>query len=192
MRLLVLTATVSVALLTGAVAAREGVRQVPGTSGTVPAPTRAETAAPRPAAAEPTAPASTAPAQSSVDRGALQVTVNRAKVIRLPERAQTVIIGNPAIADLSLQKNGIVVVTGKSYGSTNLIALDGAGQMLAESLVNVVAQTDGLVVVQRAFERFSYSCNPNCQPSVNLGDNKNYFDDSRSQADAHNGFAVSR
>ena len=61
-------------------------------------------------AAEPATSASAAPARASVDRGALQVTVNRAKVIRLPERAQTVIIGNPAIADLSLQKNGIVVV----------------------------------------------------------------------------------
>lgn len=120
------------------------------------------------------------------------VMINRAKVIRLPERAQTVVVGNPAIADLSLQKNGIVVVTGKSYGATNLIALDGAGNMLAESVVNVVAQTEGLVVVQRAFDRFSYSCNPVCQPSVNLGDSTAYFNDVRTQADAHNQFAVSR
>jgi hypothetical protein len=127
-----------------------------------------------------------------VDRGALTVAINRAKVIRLPERAQTVIVGNPAIADLSLQKNGIVVVTGKSYGSTNLIALDGAGNMLAESLVNVIGQNDGMVVVQRAFDRFSYSCNPVCQPSINLGDTNAYFNDARSQADAHNSFATSR
>ena len=133
-----------------------------------------------------------APSQAAVDRAALMVTINRAKVIRLPERAQTVVVGNPAIADLSLQKNGIVIVTGKSYGATNLIALDASGNMLAESLVNVIAQTDGLVVVQRAFDRFSYSCNPVCQPSVNLGDTNVYFNDARGQADAHNSFAVSR
>lgn len=174
--------------------ARDSVRMVPGTPQSAPAATK-----PAPAdaggsgAAVPggASPVST-PTQAAVDRGALMVTINRAKVIRLPERAQTVVVGNPAIADLSLQKNGIVIVTGKSYGATNLIALDTSGNMLAESLVNVVAQTDGLVVVQRAFERYSYSCNPVCQPSVNLGDTNAYFNDARGQADAHNAFAVSR
>ena len=186
----------------GAAVARESVRIVPG----IPAPSVSDAkpdqaapasespaAAPAPSAALP-APASAEPAAAAGPgaRPGLFVTINRAKVIRLPERAQTVVVGNPAIADLSLQKNGIVIVTGKSYGSTNLIALDAAGNMLAESLVNVVAQTDGLVVVQRAFDRYSYSCNPVCQPSVNLGDTDAYFNDARKQADAHNQFAGSR
>jgi Flp pilus assembly secretin CpaC len=191
MRSVVLTA-VSIAMLAATAAlAREGVRVVPGTSGPIPVAAKPQPVVDTEAAAPAPSP-SPAAAQAGVDRGALTVTVNRAKVIRLPERAQTVVVGNPAIADLSLQKNGIVVVTGKSYGSTNLIAIDGAGNMLAESLVNVIAQTDGLVVVQRAFERYSYSCNPVCQPSVNLGDTQAYFNDARAQADAHNQFAVSR
>lgn len=184
----------AVAGCAGSAGARDDVRHIPGASLAVstakPTPANAGAVA-APTNAGDVAPAST-PSQAAVDRGALTVTVNRAKVIRLPERAQTVVVGNPAIADLSLQKNGIVVVTGKSYGATNLIALDGAGNMLAESLVNVVAQTDGLVVVQRAFDRFSYSCNPVCQPSVNLGDSSTYFNEARGQADAHNQFAVSR
>lgn len=178
------------ALLAGTAGAREGVRPVPGASGAAGAATRPEPAVQAPASPAP--PATGATTQVPVERGGLSVTINRAKVIRLPERAQTVIVGNPAIADLSLQKNGIVVVTGKSYGATNLIALDGAGNMLAESLVQVVGQSEGMVVVQRAFDRYSYSCNPACQPAVNLGDNKTYFDDARGQADAHNQFAVSR
>lgn len=205
MRAKVLTAvsvTILLNILGFAASAREGARVVPG----APVPSAPETkpdaaapplAGPVPASAPsatlsaPGTPGPTAAAGPG-ERIGLFVTINRAKVIRLPEKAQTVIVGNPAIADLSLQKNGIVVVTGKSYGATNLIALDGAGNMLAESLVSVVAQTDGLVVVQRAFDRYSYSCNPVCQPSVNLGDNKTYFEDARGQADAHNQFAVSR
>jgi Flp pilus assembly secretin CpaC len=182
-----------------AATARENVRQVPGTSGPVatsprpallPTPSVETPAVDKPSVTANSSPALPAPAAG--ERGALTVTVNRAKVIRLPERALTVIVGNPAIADLSLQKNGIVVVTGKSYGTTNLIALDGTGTMLAESLVNVVAPNDGLVVVQRAFDRFSYSCNPVCQPSINLGDSNAYFNDAKGQADAHNQFAVSK
>ena len=81
------------------------------------------------------------------------VMIDHAKVMRLPERTQTVIIGNPIIADITIQRNGIVVVTGKSYGVTNLIALDAAGAMLAESLVSVQAATESVVVVQRGLER---------------------------------------
>lgn len=124
--------------------------------------------------------------------GALSVTVDQARIIRLPERSQTIVVGNPAIADFSLQKNGIVVVTGKSFGLTNIIALDGGGNVLAESSVSVNAPTNGMVVVQRGFDRQSYACTPMCQPSVVLGDSNAYFNENRGQADAHNQFATSR
>ncbi len=71
------------------------------------------------------------------DGSTVTVSVDNAKVIRLPERTATVIVGNPIIADVSLQRNGVVVLTGKSFGSTNLIALDAAGTMLAESAISV-------------------------------------------------------
>ncbi|MFH7163151.1 pilus assembly protein N-terminal domain-containing protein, partial [Klebsiella pneumoniae] len=67
------------------------------------------------------------------------VMVDNAKVMRLPERTQTVIVGNPIIADVTLQKNGVLVLTGKSFGATNLIALDAAGAMLAETTIRVEA-----------------------------------------------------
>src|ERR1051325_11022033 len=66
----------------------------------------------------------------------LTVMIDHAKVVKLPERTQTVIVGNPIIADVTVQRNGIMVVTGKSYGVTNLIALDGAGTLLSESLIS--------------------------------------------------------
>lgn len=165
-------------IVAGPSLAREAVKQVPGPS--QPAPPR--TAVP----AEP------ARAQGPAERGTLSVLVDRAKVIRLPERTHTVVIGNPAIADMSIQKNGIVVITGKSYGVTNLIALDAAGNMLAESTVSVGAPNDSVVVVQRGLDRQSYSCTPNCQPAVRLGDSNNFFTENRGQADSRNQFATSR
>ncbi|WP_246732871.1 pilus assembly protein N-terminal domain-containing protein [Methylobacterium sp. BTF04] len=112
------------------------------------------------------------------------VTVDNAKVIRLPDRTQTVIVGNPIIADVSLQKNGVLILTGKSFGATNLIALDAAGTMLAESTISVQAPQASVITVQRGLERESYSCTPNCQPSVQLGDSNKYFGEVSSQADA--------
>ncbi len=129
---------------------------------------------------------------ASPGRDTVTVMIDHAKVVRLPERAQTVIIGNPMIADLTVQTNGIVVVTGKSYGITNVIALDGSGTLLAESFISVQAATESVVVVQRGLERESYSCTPNCQPSILLGDSSKYFSEVGGQAGQRNGYATQR
>ncbi|WID94467.1 pilus assembly protein N-terminal domain-containing protein [Bosea vestrisii] len=121
---------------------------------------------------------------------AVTVTVDHAKVLRLPERAQTVIVGNPAIADVTVQRNGVMVVTGKSYGVTNLIALDATGALLAESTLRVGAARDSILTVQRGLERESYSCTPACQPSAQLGDSKNFFDSTSGQSGARNAAAT--
>ena len=122
---------------------------------------------------------------------AVTVTVDNAKVMRLPPETQTVIVGNPSIADVTMQKNGVLILTGKSYGTTNLIALDGAGGMLAESFVNVRApDATALVTVQRGLERESYSCTPACQPAAQLGDATKYFSEVSGQAGARNTLAT--
>lgn len=117
------------------------------------------------------------------------VLVDHAKVVRLPEKAQTVIVGNPGIADVTVQKNGVMVVTGKSFGVTNLIALDASGVLLAESLVRVGAASDSVLTVQRGLERESYSCTPQCQPSLQLGDASRYFGEANGQVGTRNALA---
>ena len=118
------------------------------------------------------------------------VTVDNAKVMRLPDRTQTVIVGNPIIADVALQKNVILILTGKSFGSTNLIALDAAGHMLAESTISVQAPQAAVITVQRGLERESYSCTPNCQPSIQLGDANKFYGEVSSQAENRRALAT--
>jgi hypothetical protein len=128
-------------------------------------------------------------AETAAPGDPVAVMIDHAKVLRLPDRTQTVIVGNPIIADVSVQKNGVMVITGKSYGRTNLIALDGAGTLLAESMISVQAPTDSMVTVQRGLERESYSCTPNCQPSLLLGDANKYFAEVGGQAGQRNSLA---
>ena len=54
----------------------------------------------------------------------LTINADQAEVMQLPDRVATIVIGNPLIADATLQSGGILVVTGKGYGATNLLALD--------------------------------------------------------------------
>ncbi|GJE34739.1 pilus assembly protein N-terminal domain-containing protein [Methylobacterium oxalidis] len=132
------------------------------------------------------------PARAESDAAVITVLVDNAKVMRLPERTQTVVVGNPIIADVTLQKNGVVVLTGKSYGSTNLIALDAAGAMLAESQIRVEAPQTAVITVQRGLDRESYSCTPNCQPSMQLGDSLKYFGEVSQQAENRRKLATDR
>lgn len=131
-------------------------------------------------------------APQSVTLESVVVLVDHAMVVRLPERAQTVIVGNPAIADVAVQRNGVMVVTGKSFGVTNLIALDAGGALLAESLVRVSAASDSVLTVQRGMDRESYSCTPECQPSVQLGDAQKYFGEAGAQTSSRNALATGR
>jgi Flp pilus assembly secretin CpaC len=118
------------------------------------------------------------------------VLVDNAKVIRLPEKTATVIVGNPIIAEVTPQKNGVLVLTGKSFGSTNLIALDTGGSLIAETMIRVEASRDTTITVQRGLDRESLSCTPNCQPAVQLGDSANYFGTTSGQADARRRLAT--
>ena len=67
----------------------------------------------------------------------ITVILDQAKLVKLPERVSTIVIGNPLIADASVQAGGLMVLTGKGYGVTNIIALDRAGAVLMEKTVEV-------------------------------------------------------
>jgi hypothetical protein len=89
-------------------------------------------------------------------------------------------LGNPLIADLSIQSGGMVVLTGKGYGVTNLLALDSAGSVLDEKVIQVKPARDS-VVVYRGVERESYSCMPTCERRITLGDSQAYFEGAMTQ-----------
>lgn len=116
----------------------------------------------------------------------LTVTVDQARIVKVPAGTRTLVIGNPMIADVTLLKTGdTMVVTGKGFGETNFIALDGAGKPLAQSQIRVVSGGNGLIV-QRGMDRQSYTCAPRCQPSARLGDDPGYFNEVAGQIQAHN------
>src|SRR5258708_19401313 len=94
---------------------------------------------------------------------AIAVNVDQAKLVKLPSRVATIVVGNPLIADVTLQTGGIIVVTGKGYGATNFIAMDRTGEILVDRVIQVEGPTDRLVTVYRGVERESYSCMPICQ-----------------------------
>ena len=119
----------------------------------------------------------------------INVNMDEARLVRMPDRAATIVIGNPAVADAIVQSSGWMVLTGKSYGMTNIVALDRAGAILMEKTVEVQSPRD-VVVVYRGVERNTYSCSPDCERRLTLGDSNNYFSDLAARIAARNGLAA--
>jgi Pilus formation protein N terminal region len=119
----------------------------------------------------------------------LAVVMDEAKLIRLPDKVATIVIGNPMIADVAVQPGGIMVVTGKGYGTTNVVVLDRAGSVLMEKSIEVQGPSAHVVVMYRGIERETYSCTPNCERRIMIGDSGVYFDTVVTQAGSRNGLA---
>lgn len=132
------------------------------------------------------------PALSTVGlsvRQPINVTVDRAKVLRLSEPAETVIIGNPAIVDVTLQDSRTMVLTAKGYGTTNLIVLNAEGLPLADEVVQTQRASATIARVYRGTQQYSYSCTPECTRTIAVGDVNDYFESAKTQAEGRAAWA---
>lgn len=116
-----------------------------------------------------------APAHGQDVSGApISVNVNMARILRINAAAATVIVGNPGIADVTIQDPQTLILTGKSYGSTNLIVLDSAGNPIADTMLEVVQMQAGTVTVYQGTSRTSLACAPVCQSVIMMGDDAGF------------------
>jgi len=118
------------------------------------------------------------------------VFLDQARIMQLPERASTVVVGNPLIADLTIQPGGLAIITGKGYGATNFVVLDRHGAVLTEHAVEVTGPNDKTVVVYRGIDRETYSCTPDCSRRITLGDSPEYFEKTLSETTNRNSQAA--
>lgn len=106
----------------------------------------------------------------------LIVRYDQSQLLRLPRPAQDVIIGNPSIADVTLQGGNLLVVTGRTFGVTNIIALDADRNVIQDQRVMVTRDTARMVNLHKGGVRQSYSCTPSCSPTLTIGDDTQFFD----------------
>jgi len=100
----------------------------------------------------------------------VRVALDQAFPIRLAEPAEGVAIGNPAIAGVSVQNDRFLFVTGRSYGSTNLVVVGAEGRVLYSGRVVVTPDETDVVMVTRGVETARLECTPLCRPRPDIGD----------------------
>lgn len=106
-----------------------------------------------------------------------QIFVEASKSIplRIKGVASSIVIGNKNIADVAVHNEGLLFLTGKSYGTTNLMVFDKSGRELFSSDVMVTTNSTNLVTINRAGQSFTYDCSPNCRAVLSVGDEAGHF-----------------
>lgn len=100
---------------------------------------------------------------ASAEEGSMQVFLDQAKILKLDRPVSKVIVGNSKIADATVADPQTIVLTGKSFGATNLVLLDADGNALLDERVMVSVDEHNTMRVYRQVTRSLLSCTPSCE-----------------------------
>ena len=123
--------------------------------------------------------------------GEVQVALDQSRSIVLPASASGVVIGNPTVAGVSVQNDRLLFVTGRSYGSTNLIVVGRNGRPVYETRITVIPDETNVVMVTRGVATARLDCNPLCRRRPDISDDSTAFSQTNEQIAARNGQAGS-
>jgi Flp pilus assembly secretin CpaC len=98
----------------------------------------------------------------------LSVRMNQNAALRLAGPARSVVVGNPAIADVTMLDARSLVVVGKAYGVTNLMVMDAAGRTILDRQV-VVTAPDSAMTYFKGGKPQTYACADRCEQVANSG-----------------------
>ncbi len=113
--------------------------------------------------------------------GEVQVALDQSRSISLPASASGVVIGNPTVAGVSVQNDRLLFVTGRSYGSTNLIVVGRNGRPIYEARVTVIPDETNVVMVTRGVATARLDCSPLCRRRPDISDDPQAFTQTNEQ-----------
>lgn len=123
--------------------------------------------------------------------GEVQVALDQSRSITLPDSATGVVIGNPSVAGVSVQNDRLLFVTGRSYGSTNLIVVGPTGRPIYETRITVIPDETNVVMVTRGAATARLDCNPLCRRRPDISDDQTAFSQTNEQISTRNSQAAS-
>jgi Flp pilus assembly secretin CpaC len=119
-------------------------------------------------------------------QNSITIQMDQVRVISFARAVKTVFVGNPTIADVTVIDDRHVFLLGKSFGSTNIIAIDDKGNQAADERVTVLIPDQGKITLQRGTNRLTLSCiSDRCEATPTPGDQTEAFDAVLTQVDKH-------
>jgi len=105
----------------------------------------------------------------------LVVQYDQARLLTLDQPAANVIVGNPSIADVTLKSTKLLVITGKTFGVTNLMILNDEDKVIYNARVMVKSDESKVVTLTRGADKNTYACVPQCEPVLKVGDEQKFY-----------------
>lgn len=103
------------------------------------------------------------------------LTMDQVRPYELSKPAGEIVVGNPAIADVTVRDKSRVFLYGKAPGLTNMYILDDEGELVDNLVIRVRATDNGMLVMHRGVERTTYNCTSNCEATITVGDDAASF-----------------
>lgn len=115
------------------------------------------------------------------------IAMDEVRTITFPKSVATVYVGNPAIADVTMIDARHAFVQGKSYGRTNIVALDKDNAQVFNAHISVNGgEGGGTVTLNRGAQRITLSCGGGrCEPAPTPGDEQKAYDAESNQLNSH-------
>ncbi|ACM25068.1 pilus assembly protein N-terminal domain-containing protein [Agrobacterium sp. SHOUNA12C] len=107
----------------------------------------------------------------AADDGMLRVYMDHARVLKLDRPVSKVIVGNAQVADATVADPKTIVLTGRSFGTTNIVLLDADGNAIVDERILVSIDEGNTVRVFRQTNRSVLSCTPNCEQHAQQNNN---------------------
>jgi Flp pilus assembly secretin CpaC len=108
--------------------------------------------------------------------GEIRVPLNESIVHVFDQDVATVAVANPAIADVTVHNGRVLLVVGRSFGSTNVVVLDKDGKALGSERIRVVSVGGHANLTLTKGDQnsiISFSCAPRCERVLVPGDQAN-------------------
>lgn len=117
----------------------------------------------------------------------VSLALDEVRTLTFKNPIATVYVGNPSIADVTMIDARHAFVQGKSYGRTNIVALDKENTQVFGAAVFVTGgQGGGTVTLNRGAQRVTLTCGGGrCEPTPTPGDEQKSYDTENNQLTTH-------
>ncbi len=109
------------------------------------------------------------------------LTMDQVRAYKLDTPALNIAVGNPAVADVTVQDSQNLLLFGKSPGLTNIYAFDEAGEVIENIVIRVRSQNSDMLTLHKGVFRITYNCTSSCEPAITVGDAPDLFDNISAQ-----------
>ncbi len=132
-------------------------------------------------------------AASSAHAEQIWLTMDQVRPYEIPKPAGQIVVGNPAIADVTVQDKNRVFLFGKAPGLTNIYIFDEEGKPIDNLVIRVRSTANDMLTMHRGVARTTYNCTNQCEATITVGDGTVSFstvatqvNQKQSQAEANN------